>query len=274
MSLIDVTDRLKPYGSIYNFRDFGGYSGLGGQSVRTGVLFRSAHLNGLSEADQAEIDALTIGTVVDLRHAPERKRQPSKWPENEARAAVLTQPVTPELAAATVAPHEAFAEQSLYSAQDARDYMTTSYRNRPHDAGFMALFSDTLTRMTEPQVDQGEGVLVHCAAGKDRTGTLVALIQGLLGVSDGDIMADYMLTETAVDIEAFLEPAAAMFSQRYGRTIDADSLRPMFGVEPDYLSASLEAMGDMERYAVDTLGLDGAQLDRLRARYLTNGHTA
>jgi hypothetical protein len=50
--------------------------------------------------------------------------------------------------------------------------------------------------------------------------------------------------------------------------MDADALRPMFGVEPGYLEASLNAMGDMERYAADTLGFDGERLARMRERYL------
>lgn len=268
MSLIDLAERLKPFSSIYNFRDFGGYSGLGNRRVKTGLLFRSAHLHNLSDDDLAVIDGLAIGAVIDLRHAPERTRQPSRWPHMEGRAAVLTQPAHAAAEGETVAPHEAFTQQSLYSAEDARGYMLNSYRTRPHDDGFKALFADTLNHMTQDDLDARLGVLVHCAAGKDRTGTLCALIQGLLGVSDTDIMADYMLTETAVDIEAILEPAAAMFTQRYGRAIDADALRPMFGVEPAFLEASLEAMGDMETYARQTLGLSDTKIERLRDRYL------
>ncbi|MEM7729353.1 MAG: tyrosine-protein phosphatase [Pseudomonadota bacterium] len=272
MSLMDLSDRLKPFRSIYNFRDFGGYSGLDGRPVRTGVLFRSAHLNNLVEAEIAAIDALPVGTVVDLRHAPERKRQPSLWPPAPDRAAVLTQPVDDAAERATVAPHEAFAETQLHTADDARGYMMGSYASRPHDPGFRALFAETLSRMTQTHDESGEGgregILVHCAAGKDRTGTLVALIQGLLGVSRDDIMADYMLTQEAVDIDAMLEPAAILYSKRYGRPMDAESLRPMFGVEPAYLDASLEAMGDMEAYASDHLGLGADRLDALRRRYL------
>jgi protein-tyrosine phosphatase len=268
MSLIDMSERLKPYQSIYNFRDFGGYAGFDGRPVVTGKLFRSAHLNNLGEDDINAIDNLPVGTVVDLRHAPERARQPSKWPPAPDRALVLTQPVETEREAAKVAPHEAFTENELYSADDARGYMLKSYRSRPHDPGFKALFADTLRRMTQDEDTDTPGILVHCAAGKDRTGTLCALIQGLLGVSEPDIMADYMLTETAVDIEAILQPAAVMISKRHGRTIDADALRPMFGVEPGYLQASLEAMGDMEIYAADVLGLGSDRLDLMRARYL------
>ena len=240
MSLIALSDRLKPFSSVYNFRDFGGYAGLDGRPVKTNILFRSAHLNNLTEDELNEIESLPVGTVVDLRHAPERKRQPSLWPAKPERAVVLTQPVVPEIDEATVAPHEAFAEHKLYSASDARDYMMNS------------------------------GVIIHCAAGKDRTGTLVALIQGLLGVSHEDIMADYMLTETAVDIDAILVPASKMYSQRYGRQMDPDSLRPMFGVDPDYLIASLEAMGDLSSYAEEVLGFGPQQQRRLRDRYLAD----
>lgn len=270
MSLIDLSQRLKPFQSIYNFRDFGGYSGLDGRPVVTGTLFRSAHLNDLGDEDLNAIDELPVGTVVDLRHAPERQRQPSKWPPLPDRATVLTQPTNAAKDNATVAPHEAFMVNALYKAEDARGYMLNSYRTRPHDTGFKALFSDTLNRMTQEAETDTPGVLVHCAAGKDRTGTLCALIQGLLGVSDDDIMADYMLTETAVDIEAILQPAAVMFTKRYGRPIDADALRPMFGVEPAYLHASLDAMGDMETYARDVLGLSADRLDRIRSRYLSH----
>jgi protein-tyrosine phosphatase len=268
MSLIDMSERLKPYQSIYNFRDFGGYAGFGGRPVVTGKLFRSAHLNNLGDDDITAINNLPVGTVIDLRHAPERERQPSKWPPAPERALVLTQPVETEREGATIAPHEAFTENELYSADDARGYMLKSYRSRPHDPGFKALFADTLHRMTQDEETDTPGILVHCAAGKDRTGTLCALIQGLLGVSNSDIMADYMLTETAVDIEAILQPAAVMISKRHGRTIDADALRPMFGVEPGYLQASLEAMGDMKTYASDVLGLSADRLDLMRARYL------
>lgn len=270
MSLIDLSDRIKSFGSVYNFRDFGGYVGADGQPLRTGVLFRSAHLNSLIDQDLKAIEALPVGTVVDLRHAPERKRQPSLWPQQPERAKVLTQPLTPEADQATVAPHEAFAEQKLYSAQDARDYMMASYTARPHDPGFKALFAHTLFRMVDETNSDNPGVIIHCAAGKDRTGTLVALIQGLLGVSDDDIMADYMLTETAVDIDAILEPASILYSKRYGRPMDAESLRPMFGVDPDYIIASLDAMGDIKSYAESVLGFGPTQQDALRRRYLVD----
>jgi len=207
---------------------------------------------------------LSIDLVVDLRHAPERARQPSKLPDNTPR--VIEFPDPPKSASAGVAPHEAFMQTELNTAEDSRGYMLGSYTARPHDAAFQSIFAESVKFLAEEKSDPG--VLVHCAAGKDRTGTLVALIQGLLGVSDDDIMADYMLTLEAVNIDAILGPAAEMFTQRYGRPIDAEALRPMFGVEPAYLEAALNGIGDYETYATQTLGLSDKTVSDLRARYL------
>lgn len=266
MSLIAFEDRNYKFETIYNFRDFGGYAGLDGRAVKTGRLFRSAHLAALSETDRAEIGKLEIDLVVDLRHAPERAKQPSRFPTPQPY--VHEYPDSPERLKAKVAPHEAFLEQELYSAEDAHRYMIGSYTQRPHDKGFQTIFGDTLRFMANKAEDSGAGVLVHCAAGKDRTGTLCALIQGLLGVSRDDIMADYMMTLDSVNIGKIIEPAAEMFSKRYGRIIDAKALWPMFGVTPEFLEAALNGMGDMEDYALTALGLEADGLAKLRARYL------
>lgn len=274
MSLIPFETRNYDFQTIYNFRDFGGYAGLDGRAIKTGRLFRSAHLASLSEADRQSIGNLNIDLVVDLRHAPERTKQPSRFPEPKPH--LHEYPDSPERLSAKVAPHEAFLEHELYTADDAYGYMIGSYKARPHDPGFKAIFGDTLRFMarTETETDAAAGILVHCAAGKDRTGTLCALIQAVLGVSREDIIADYMMTLESVDIDKIIGPAAAMFSKRYGRDIDAEALWPMFGVAPEFLNAALEGMldseGHVEAYVKDDIGLNQDDLDRVRALYLSN----
>jgi protein-tyrosine phosphatase len=263
MALISLTDRVKPFQTILNFRDFGAYKTDTKRGVVQGKLFRSAHLNNLSDAELSDISDLNIGLVVDLRYRPERERQPSRYPLAD-EAVVLTYPDQDVTEGPKVAPHEAFMEHELNSAQDAYDYMMRSYTARADDAGFQSVFRDTLLYMAET----GNPLLIHCAAGKDRTGTLVALIQGILGVGDSDIENDYLLTNQAVDIESFLKPAAQMFTKRYGRDISPDALRPMFGVEADYLKAASMTMGDYKNYAIKKLGLSETELRHIHEHYL------
>ena len=270
MSLISFSDRNHEFATIYNFRDFGGYAGHDGRAVKTGRLFRSAHLATLSDDDRNTIGGLEIDLVVDLRHAPERTKQPSRFPDPAPH--VHEYPDAPESLDAKVAPHEAFLEHKLYTAEDAHGYMMQSYTTRPHDAGFQKIFGDTLRFMARPESDNPAGVLVHCAAGKDRTGTLCALVQNVLGVSREDIMADYMMTLDAVDIDKIIGPAAEMFSKRYGRAIDAEAIWPMFGVYPEFLEAALDGMvdgsGNTETYVKEMLNISPEELERIKTRYL------
>lgn len=265
MSLLPLTDRLYDYSSIYNFRDFGGYAGAGGKPVKTGCLFRSAHLNRLSDKDLTAIGGLDIGLIVDLRHAPERKRQPSRLYDPAPQIFEYQDGPKTE----GHAPHEAFIEKDLNTAADSHRYMMNSYAARPHDKGFQKIFAQTLQHLIADKGDGREGVLVHCAAGKDRTGTLVALIQALLGVSRDDILADYMLTMQAVNIDPILKPAAANYTKIHGREINPEALRPMFGVAPEFIDIALEKMGPATDYAAETLSFTGDDIDVLRQKYLT-----
>ena len=266
MSYIENSDRIYNYSSIYNFRDFGGYVGHDGRKLRKGQFFRSAHLNNLNDEDLGAISQLGIGLIVDLRYAPERARQPSRVPLNAPQ--IYSYPDPPESQGNKVAPHEAFLQHDLKTAADAHGYMMRSYTARPDDRAFQKIFGDSLRYLANERPNNDTGILVHCAAGKDRTGTLCALVQGILGVSHDDIMADYMLTLEAVDIDAIIGPAASMFSKRYDREIDPKALWPMFGVAPEFLQSSLEAMGDIQSYAKDKLGISDAQLNIIRAQYL------
>jgi len=251
--------RLYGFETVYNFRDFGGYAVAGGGQVVPGKLFRAAHLSSVSDPELAQIRDLDLGLVVDLRYAPERKRQPNRdIGAGRTLAYASGGKVEPK-----VAPHEAFVEHELHSADDARRYMTGSYKARFHDVGFREIFGDTLRHMAET----GEPVLIHCAAGKDRTGALAALIHHALGVGDHDVMDDFMLTMDAIDIEAMLEPAARVMGERIGRELSPDMIRPMFGVEREYLETALTEMGDAERY-LDGIGVGATERKALRRHYV------
>lgn len=258
-----MENRIKSFDTIFNFRDFGGYETQDGGRLSEGKLFRSAHLNNTNESDLAQIADLNIGLVVDLRYAPERARQPSKWPAHQ-ETRVLAYPDPKDSDSAKVAPHEAFMQHDLHKPEDARNYMLGSYKARPDEAGYRQIFGDTLRHMA----NTGDPILVHCAAGKDRTGTLCAVIKGALGVDKDTIMEDFMLTMKAIQVDDFLKPAAEMFTKRYGREIDPESIRPMFSVEPAYLESSLSAIKDMDIYIREALKFSDKEKAALKAAYL------
>lgn len=256
--------RLYNFDSIYNFRDFGDYPSQNKGHILPKRLFRSAHLAKAHVSELEIISHLDISLIVDLRYKSERERQANRLLDGYSPKVLEFENYKPSHLKTEIAPHEMFMQNDLHSADDARQYMLGSYSARPHDPGFVSIFSKTLKYMAQ----HGEPILIHCAAGKDRTGTLAALIQSICGVDRDLIISDYMLTLKAVDIETLLEPVSKHMSERYNRSITPDQLRPMFGVEPDYLQASMEAMGDMDHYVHDILGISHEERDQIHAHYL------
>lgn len=254
--------RIYNFDNIMNFRDFGNYPAGEGKHVKAGRLYRSAHFNNASDADLEKLASLGIALVVDLRHKPERERQPNRWPKSPAPT-VLKYP-DPKDSHESLAPHEIFIKETLSTAEEARGYMQGSYATRPEGEGYKFIFSQTLKFMAKT----GAPILIHCAAGKDRTGTLAAVILSALGVPFETIMDDYMMTMEAVDIESFLEPASKNMAKRYGRHIPVDALRPLFHVEPSYLNNSMSAMNDVDGYIAESLNISQAERQALRDFYL------
>jgi protein-tyrosine phosphatase len=114
------------------------------------------------------------------------------------------------------------------------------------------------------------GFLIHCTAGKHRTGFGVAIIQMALGVSRDTVIEDYMLTNDLVDVEGVVLPR---MRELYAREeVDVDEAMALSGVREEYIHAALETMeaafGSFERYLSGALGISTAERDRLKERYL------
>ncbi|MER7797401.1 tyrosine-protein phosphatase [Microbacterium sp. NPDC096154] len=158
---------------LHNLRDVGGYPAQSGVT-RWGRLFRSDALHGIDEAGRARLGELGIAHVVDLRGAEERRRQPSS------------------LAGVPLQIHELpVFDEAAPPAQLAQGIDLAAIYDHivDHRASVLADAIRVIARAGD-----GEAVLVHCTAGKDRTGLVIAFALLAAGVDRDAVVADYALT--------------------------------------------------------------------------------
>jgi protein tyrosine/serine phosphatase len=200
--------RSYPFQGTFNFRDVGGYVGLDGRTVRWGRLYRSDSLHRIDDADREAFHELGVRTVVDLRRPREVERD-GRVPEYDGLA---YHHIHPE--------HE---EWGRYDpAETLERYLADRYADLAETGA--AGIGAALTVIADPS---NAPVVVHCVAGKDRTGIVCALTLALLGVDDGAVADDYALSTEA----------SARFSVWIRETMPGEAELP-----PPFLSSPAAAM--------------------------------
>ncbi|HEX5598833.1 MAG TPA: tyrosine-protein phosphatase [Micromonosporaceae bacterium] len=245
MDVSPLTRQLA-FSSVFNFRDVGGYAGLDGRTVRWQRLYRSDSLHRLDENDQAAFAALGVRTVVDLRRPREIERF-GRVPEYDG---LTYRHIHPEHQDWDEVPYAERMGFAVWLAERYRDLATSGAQ------GIAAAIEVIAAEDSAP-------VVVHCAAGKDRTGVVCALTLSLLGVDDTTIAEDYALSEAASE----------RFSQWYharrpdARTVPAHYLAAPAEAMLRFLADLRERHGSVERYLLD-VGLTPAAFTALRSHLL------
>ncbi len=256
-----MIDRVLPLEGIHNFRDYGGYRATNG-TIQPSLLWRSGQHAGATPTDLSEVSKLGIATVIDLRGDSERANAPCLRAPDFA-GTVLFAPG--ETAGQELAPHEE-AGRGVRDAAAAHAAMTALYANMP----FRPVLVGSLRLYFEGLATRDGSSLLHCLAGKDRTGLAVALLHDLLGVHADDVMADYLLTNTAGNSERRIASAAASIRERYDPMMSDDAIRTLMGVDPVYLETAMGVIrdrhGDVAHYAAAMLDVDAARLAAIEAR--------
>ncbi|MFI6868682.1 tyrosine-protein phosphatase [Nocardia sp. NPDC050406] len=229
----------------FNFRDVGGARTAGGSKVRDGVLMRSAQLSRLDAQGHAMLLELGVTDVHDLRGLAEIDYIGHDSLPEGVRLNVT--PFDPRMGEAP--PHEARRHTT------AAAHMLEVYRQFPalpeaHSA--IAALADSIL---------DGAALVHCAAGKDRTGWAVATLLRAVDVTEDDVYADYLLSNDAV-------PALRALIAEGG---DEELSEDLLGVRAEYLESGTASMLDMygsvEGYLAE-IGITPQRRDALRARML------
>ena len=234
----------------YNFRDLGGYPAAGGRSVRWRQLFRSDALHHLTRRD---VERLTrefgIGHVVDLRSNKELR--------TEGRG--LLSSATPR-----------FHHLPLFDG-DLSEGKARSAALSLADLYFLMVESakQAIARVVTMLGESDAPAVYHCAAGKDRTGVVSAVLLGVLGVREEVIVADYAASQDKLDAVI-------------GRLLATESYQEMLAMlpedtqhaEPETMISLLdrvrERYGSMADYAL-AAGVSRSSVERLRDRLLETG---
>lgn len=245
---------------IHNLRDYGGYATIGGGRVRSGVLLRSGQHMEASDDDLALIDALDIRTVIDLRGVSERTGFPCRRHPNFAAQVIAHDGET-----SNSPPHEGGGGRIVMTPQKARERMLAVYTRMPVNPAMIAMF----TRYFKALDENDGGSLVHCFAGKDRTGIAVALLLHVLGVHHDDIVDEFLLTNEA-PTRAILERQSLPRMEAHYGTIEPEALHNLMGVLPEYIETYFAEVtrdhGSVDTYLATRLGVDEARKARLRAK--------
>ena len=229
-------------GGTYNVRDVGGYRTLDGGITRAGMLLRSDSLHGLDDPGQRRLASLGLRTVVDLRDPGERQRFPSPpWP-----GGVRT--VHAPLSGAVDASIPTGPEWSLADAYLA--FIANGDR-----------VSDAVRALAAPGAMP---VLVHCMAGKDRTGVIVALVLAAVGVPDELVIADFAASGLFLGATWRRDAVA----RAVARGVGVDRARQVIECRPEHMTAVLDEL--RRRYGgagpyLEAQGVSDTELARLRA---------
>lgn len=247
---------------IHNFRDYGGWTGAGGRPVRRGLLYRSGQHVGATDADLADIAALDIRTVIDLRGESERARHPCRRVEGFAGEVVFYEGET------SSSPPHMSVDPATSTADFARERMMGVYGRIPENPAACAM----LARYLHVSAERDGASLVHCFAGKDRTGVAVTLLLHILGVSENDQMAEFLRTNEAPTLHILAMQSVPGIEARLGRSLDEEGVRALLLVHPDYLARFRETAarlhGSLDDWLGARLNVDDALRNRLKARFL------
>jgi protein-tyrosine phosphatase len=237
----------------WNFRDLGGLRTDDGRSVKPGIVFRSSELCALDLSGQRVLLELGVTDVVDLRGSNEvAYNGPDALPDCVTLHSMPVHDRGNEVSA----PHEQPRKLTPEIAEAALEHAYTRF---PLLEGGQIALAHAIRLVA----DSRGAVLIHCAAGKDRAGWITAAVLRAAGVSDADILSDYLRSNAGI------APLRAIVVARNGDLTQVSD--KVLGVDEDFIRAAWNIVdveyGGFDNY-LDKIGIDAEVLARLRARLL------
>jgi len=246
----DYAERHYPFEGCFNFRDIGGYPNQEGKQVRSGLYFRAGRQDRMSESDLKKLKELNVATQIDLRR-PDEVQEQGRGPLEAMGAKYENIAVIPEGG----------------TDQLSRLVGDTGISGKRY-LGYLEFGPESWLRMFEIFSNEAQlPVVLHCTAGKDRTGVSTAFLLSVLGVSREWIEADYILTNIDTSRQAdFIEKSVG-----YPPGVNREGMIMAAGVPEDAMKDFLDGVEARWGSAIGYLqeiGVTQAQMDSVRLNFL------
>jgi len=245
----------------FNFRDFGGYNTQNGTKIKTGLLYRSESLARLTDNDLKKIESLGIKVICDLRAHDEKRKEPSRFPNNSGVKSVHI-------------PMKSKRHNELGLIQRMFALITGKARKINFEKVMIEIYQEFVTDFTQEfsailkliTYSKNLPILIHCKGGKDRTGFACALIQLILETSLELVEQDYLLTNKC--FQEIKENYLSRFKYLSMFGVTREKLLPFFEARKDYLEAALNQVqkdyGTINNYVQKGLGFSEIEKNKLR----------
>ena len=255
-------DRFVPIAGSINLRDFGGYRTTDGRRVRRGLLFRCGLMTEIEAHAYDDFGRLDIGVICDLRSDEEVETSPT--PDHPVFRCRVHIPIWPGSSSRFRKVMRRAGPGKADFAQFMRDITREIVRD--HAQAYRKLLAELL--------GAERGFLLHCSAGKDRTGVGAAIILSILGCDEATIIRDYLVSNrsTALAARARHRMAREMQAQGFEDEMSEAVLHLLSGVRAEYLHGAFDEIeasyGGMEAY-LEAIGITRHEKAELRERLLT-----
>ncbi len=256
---IIIGERLLNLKGTVNFRDVGGFVTEDGKEVKWGKIFRSGHLYKLGKGEHSVFKSLDIEAIIDFRGAQMLKRFPDRVP-NAKEVNLINLPIESKGLEMRKLGRKILKDD--LEDFDATVILTKAYRDFIDSAE-----AETIT-IFRTLLESDGATLLHCSAGKDRTGFFIALILRVLGVSMAQVERDYLASNyfRKKENDNLLEKAK-LFT-------DPERLYSLLNVELSFLRAAFdyidEKYGSLDNYLTEILGISEEMQKQLKQQYLMN----
>ena len=246
----DYSDRHYPFEGCFNFRDIGGYLNQDGMRVKKGLYFRTGRQDRMTQKDLAKLSDLKISTQIDLRK-PDEVLDQGKGPLEAMGANYINIAVIPKGGSDQLSK---LVGDTGISGKRYLGYLEFG------PTSWLRLFGILSNLENLP-------VVLHCTAGKDRTGVSTAFLLSVLGVNRDLIEADYLLTNLDTERQAdFIESTVG-----YPDGYDRESMITAAGVPKDAMKDFLDGVESKWGSAVEYLkkiGVTEEQMEMVRNNFL------